>query len=111
MRTIKPKSPLEKVIQNSICEYLTLKRYFFGRSNTTPVFDQDKGFYRSMGKYAVAGFPDIWLIKDGQFIGIEVKRPGGKQSEGQIEFERRCKEAGGQYYVATSIDDIVKLGL
>ena len=101
---------LEKDIQNSICEYLALKRYMFWRQNTAPTIAKDGGF-RSMGKYSMNGIPDIILILQGIFIGLEVKRPGGKQSENQEEFQRKCEEAGGRYHLVQSLDDVISLGL
>jgi hypothetical protein len=104
-----PKPPLEKEIQNSICEYLELKRLFFWRQNTTPVYDTTRKAFRSMPKYSLKGVADIIVIKNGATIFLEVKRPKGKQSEDQIEFERLSKKNGAQYYVVTSLDDVMKI--
>lgn len=102
---------LEKEIQLAICDYLALKKYFFWRQNTVPVFDFKTKVYRPMPKYSVNGVPDIILIHKGQFIGLEVKQPKGKQSDNQKIFENNCKKAGGQYHIVTSLDDILVLGL
>lgn len=103
----------ESQIQTAICDYLALKKHFFWRANNTPIFQMDNGKprFRAMPKYSMRGVPDIILIKDGQFIGIEVKQPKAKQSEGQIEFQKKCYTAGGKYYVVTSIEEVQKLGL
>lgn len=106
--------PLEKDIQKTICQYLfDLKHYFGWRQNTAPSVQKDAGGwrFRSMPKYAINGTPDIVIIKDGIFVGLEVKRPGGKQSDDQKEFEKRCLKAGGQYHVVTSLEDVRALGL
>ncbi len=104
--------PLEKEIQASICAYLfDIKHYFGGRMNTQPIFNRAAGAYRAMPKYSLNGFPDIFLLKDGTFIGLEVKRPGGKQSDVQVAFEHNCLKNGIKYYVVTSIEDVQKLGL
>lgn len=105
------KTPLEKDIQRSICEYLQIKRYMFWRSNTTPVFSGKDNAYRAMPKFSMSGVPDIILIKDGIFYGLEVKRLNTKQSDGQLEFEKNCIAAGGKYFVVRSIDDVIKIGL
>lgn len=102
---------LEKNIQSAICDYLAFKKVFFWRSNNIPAFEQKSGFYRPMPKYSMRGVPDIIIIKKGQFIGLEVKRPKGKQSDNQIEFQKNCELNGGKYYVVFSIDDVIKLGL
>ena len=103
------KHTLEKEIQLAICDYLAYKGYFFWRQNTIPVFDKDH--FRAMPKYSMNGVPDIILIKDGIFWGLEVKQPKGKQSDNQRIFENRTKKAGAKYNIVTSIDDIVALGL
>lgn len=106
---VKPREPKESEIQLAICDYLALKRYFFWRQNTTSVFDATKKVFRALPKYAMRGVPDICVLWNGKFIGLEVKRPKGKQSEGQIEFELGSKKAGAEYYVVTSLDDVRKV--
>lgn len=98
----------ESDIQKAICEYLNARGYFFWRNNTVPVFDGK--FYRPMPKYSINGQPDIILIVDGKFIGLEVKTTKTKQSESQIFFEERCLRAKARYHVVRSIDDVIKLG-
>ncbi len=100
---------LEKEIQLAICDYLALKKYFFWRQNTGAVWDKDR--FRSMPKYSINGVPDIILIKEGIFIGLEVKQPKGKQSDNQKVFEKLCTANGAEYHIVTSIDDVVRLGL
>lgn len=104
----------ETDIQNAICEYLALKKHFFWRSNNIPAFSKNpNGSMRMhrMPKYSRNGVPDIIVIKDGFFIGLEVKIPKGKQSENQKIFERELKEAGGEYIVVHSIEDVQEIGL
>jgi hypothetical protein len=67
-----------------------------------------KGKTRFM-RFGALGSPDIFALKDGKCYGIEVKRPGGKQSEAQREFQERLTAAGGLYLLATSIDDLAHL--
>lgn len=100
---------LEREIQLAICDYLALKKYFFWRQNVIPVFADGK--FRAMPKYSMNGVPDIILVKDGIFIGLEVKKPKGKQSDNQVIFQSGLEKAGGKYYVVHSIDDIQAIGL
>lgn len=102
---------LEKDIQLAICDYLALKKHFFWRTNTVGMYDPTKKVFRAMPKYGRSGIPDIILIKDGFFIGLEVKRPKTYQGEAQKEFEKRCKENGAEYHVVRSIDDVIEIGL
>ncbi len=99
----------ETDIQLAVCDYLAYKGYFFWRQNVVPVY-QDGRFY-SLPKYSKRGIPDIILIKDGKFIGLEVKTPKGRQSENQKLFEEQSKDAGAEYHLIRSLDDLPKLGL
>jgi len=101
----------ETEIQSTICEYLAYRKHFFWRQNTAPRYDTKKQIFYRMPKHAMNGVPDIILIKDGQFIGLEVKQEKGKQSEDQKIFEKRCHDAGAKYYIVRSLDDVIKLGL
>ena len=47
---------------------------------------------------------------DGKIICLEVKRPGGKLSKSQEDFRDGILDAGGQYDIVTSIEDVEKLG-
>lgn len=106
------KPQLEKEIQLAICDYLALKKYFFWRQNTTPIWDGKDGAFRAMPKYSMRGVADIILIGKGGFIVfIEVKRKGGKLSEYQEVFKALCEKWGATYIVANSLDDVINAGL
>ena len=62
--------------------------------------------YHQQGPLCRKGFPDLTALKDGVTLYIEVKTATGKQSAYQVEFERICKEHGGMYILARSVDDI-----
>jgi hypothetical protein len=57
------------------------------------------------------GFPDIvGIVPDtGQFLAIEVKRPGGRQSPEQLEFQATVERSNGLYIVAESLDDVIPI--
>ena len=95
----------------AVCEYLTLKKHFFFRVNTTPIYDTKRQAFRAMPKYAMKGVPDIILIWNGNFIGLEVKQKGTYQSKDQKIFEQLSKQAGAEYYVVRNSDDLVVIGL
>jgi hypothetical protein len=98
-------------IQRAICDYLALKKHFFWRNNNTPIFDATAKRFRAMPKYSMMGLPDIIVLRSGKFIGIEVKREKGNLSDHQHKFAQACVLNGGDYIVARSIDDVVKIGL
>jgi hypothetical protein len=47
-------------------------------------------------------------VVDGQFVGIEVKGYGGKQSPAQKEFQVNLMLAGGKYILAFNLEDVIK---
>jgi hypothetical protein len=101
----------ENTTQNTICEYLTLRRYFFWRQNSVGAYDPVKQTFRSLPKYAMRGVPDIIIIHKGQFIGIEVKSKTGKQSQAQADFQAHCERNGGRYMIAKCVDDVISAGI
>ena len=102
----KPKIKENDVVK-SLCNYLSYRHIFFWRQNTAPVFDSTHGRFRAMPSFAIRGVPDIIAIIKGRFVGIEVKRRGGKMSDSQEEFKARCQMAGGLYCLAHSIDEFI----
>ncbi len=90
--------------QKAILDYLALKRVFHYRNNSGGFTDANKHFYR----FGATGSPDIICVIKGQFVGIEVKAPKGKQSEHQKKFEQNVIAAGGRYILARSLDDIIE---
>lgn len=97
----------ESDIQKAICEYLTLKKVFFWRQNTMPVFSE--GRFRAMPEYALKGVSDIIAVMppNGQIWAIEIKSSKGVLSESQHAFKGKIEALGGIYTIATSVDDIV----
>lgn len=100
----------EATVQSSICEYLEARRHFFWRTNTTGVYDPIKKIHRKPSRFTKLGAPDINVVFQGKYYGLEVKDKGS-QSEEQRKFEIGCKIAGGNYHVVRSIDDVQKIGL
>lgn len=99
-----PNNP-EKQLQNTIERYLILHRVFFWKNNTGALRTENR-FIR----FGAVGSPDICVIKEGKFIGLEVKTEKGKQSDMQKEFEMNLKEAGGEYFIVQSLEDLQALG-
>ncbi len=103
----------ESGIQSAICDYLAYRNVFFWRQNTAPTISKGKDgwAFRRMPKHSRRGVPDIIVVKQGQFIGLEVKRPGTSQSPEQKAFQADLEAAGGRYCVVRSIDDVQAMGL
>jgi len=96
----------ESDIQKVIIEYLKIKRIFHYRQNSGAFMTKSGGFMRAS---SVNGLPDIVAIKDGRYIGIEVKTPKGKQSDAQKDIEREVTKAGGFYFIVRSLEDVRKI--
>lgn len=106
------KKVLEKDIQREICKWLESEGYFFWRSNNVPVFERSggKGRFRALPKYTPRGLPDIMMITYGNFIGIEVKKPGfWKNTPEQKLMGQMIKQNGGYYYLVTSLAEVVDI--
>jgi hypothetical protein len=104
----------ETETQAAILDYLRLRGHFCFRVNQIPATFLDRHGerqFRRFPKYAMKGVPDIVLIHEGKFFGVECKSEKGKLSSDQVEFERKCVAAGGEYIVARSIDDVQQAGL
>lgn len=97
----------EHDVQKSILNLLEQFRIFHWRNNTGVAISTYKGKKRII-RYGKTGSPDIICIRNGQFIGIEVKGIGCEQSPKQIEFQQDLERAGGKYILAHSVDDVAK---
>ena len=63
------------------------------------------------GPYQTAGIPDILLCFDGVFLGIELKRPGGRLTPLQNVTLQRIRAAGGEGLVITTdtpVDEAIR---
>src|ERR1035437_10662331 len=100
-------------IQLAVCEYLALKQamkqLYFWRQNTIPPTFMKNGQmqFRRMPKFSVNGVPDVIVLCRGTFIGLEIKSEKGRQSAHQFLFEKKCKEAGCEYYIIKSLEDVI----
>lgn len=91
-QTSKPK---ESDIQRQIKDYLQLKGWFCVK------------IHQSLGSYK--GIADLYAIKDGRHIWVEVKTPMGKVSPYQEQFRRDVEAHGGKYVVARGIEDLERV--
>ncbi len=88
---------IETGIQAAIREYLQWTGWFV--------------FPNVQSALSYKGISDITAIKQSRVVFIEVKTPHkrSKQSEYQLKFEADIKAHGGEYMVARSVDDVMKL--
>src|SRR5689334_15853908 len=69
-------APKESEIQAAILDYLALRGHFCFRLNNIPAVYIDRHGarqFRKLPKYTMKGIPDIVLIHNGRFYGIECK--------------------------------------
>jgi len=53
------------------------------------------------------GIADLYCLKDGRSVWLEIKTPTGKQSTYQKQFQADVEAYGGEYKVARSLDDVM----
>ena len=99
MTKIKAKGLIRKISENDVKrqvkDYLSIKKYYH--------------FPILQGLGAKRGIPDIIAIKNNRVLFLECKRPGGKQSDYQKQFQADIEGHGGEYYTVKSLDDLIKI--
>lgn len=76
------------------------------RNNTGSMTKTYKGKTHFV-RFGEPGSPDIIAVYGGQFIGVECKKPGGKQSPSQKEFQAKLEDAGGTYLLVDNPDILI----
>lgn len=87
-------SPSEAEIRSQVKQYLEWKGWFV--------------FYHLQGLGSYPGLPDLQAVKEGRTLYIEIKRPGGRQSAKQKQFQQDLEAAGGVYMLVDSIKKILR---
>lgn len=105
------KSTPEGQVLRSILDYLAVNRVWCRRMNSGAIRTEGGGFMKfgSVGMADILATPIRWTNQAGGIITvlwIECKTPGGKQSQGQRNFQEEVTSSGHLYVVATSIDDV-----
>lgn len=89
----KPPTVKESDIQKSIKQHLEWHGWFVVK------------IHQTLGSYK--GIADLYAIKNGRQVWIEVKTPSGRLSEHQVKFQADIEGHGGTYIVARSVDDVM----
>ena len=96
----------EKIVQNSIIDYLTKLQ-----KEGLPVLVER----RNAGGFSYKkGIPDLYAVINGIHLEIEVKRPGGTPTVMQLKYLDKCKARNIPWICADNIDvveGIVKMFL
>ena len=64
-----------------------------------------RGDRKMQGPLNLNGSPDLYVIKNGRFYGVEIKLPKSRQSSEQTEFERLLRGSGANYFIVKSLED------
>ena len=93
----------EAILQKAALDWLsTIPGIYFFRSGAGMVKTEEGRVFKT-GK---PGCPDITVCKDGRFLGLEIKTPTGRQSATQKLAQLQIEEAGGEYHIIKSIDEL-----
>lgn len=96
----------EQAIQQQILARLgAVPGLLLWRNNTGAMRDHRGQLVR----YGQPGSADVLGLAapSGRFVALEVKAPGGKQSELQAAWQRAVEQRGGIYLLVTSVDEAV----
>jgi hypothetical protein len=80
-------------------------RGWFVWRNNSGIIRTQKGSFVKMG---MAGLPDLFAVKDGHLLGVEVKRPGKHPSSVQERMLAELRDHGAYTIVVSSIDELEK---
>lgn len=97
--------PSEHQIQNAILEWLQYKGWMVWRNNSGVIPMTANGKTRLI-KMGMAGLPDLFALKDGFLLGVEVKRPGNKPTVIQERMLFELRNHGAGTCVAHSVEEL-----
>lgn len=73
---------------------------------------QNSGAFKDGKRFVRFGWPGcsdvLGQLRDGRFLAVEVKAPGGKAGDTQRLFLDRVRAAGGAAFIATSATDVFR---
>lgn len=96
----------EAKIQSDILDFLTSKGFLVVKHNNG-AHKVKGGYIRS--RKADNGIPDIiGMTPSGRFIGVEVKKPGGKPSDAQKAIVERINASGGIACIVESLGQLIQ---
>ena len=101
----------EHEIQKAICEYLDIRGVcYWAVPNGGKRSKAEAGRLKAEG--VKSGVPDLCLIYDGMYYGLEVKKPAtstpkGYLSKNQKSMHRKIDRAGGTVKTVYSVADVI----
>lgn len=93
---------IETAIQRDVIDYLSSRGFLVWRNQLQGIMMNGRRL-RNPNK----GQPDVWAVKRGRLLGVEVKTEKGVLSVEQTEFIARAERFGVTVIVARSIQDLI----
>ena len=102
----------EHDLQCAICNYLDIRRVcYWAVPNGGKRSKTESARFKKEG--VKSGVPDISIVHDGMYFGLEVKKaktltPKGRLSKNQKNMIERIETAGGDVKVVYSVQDVIE---
>ena len=96
----------EKDVQKAVLQFLALKRVWAWRNNVGATVAEHAG-KRRFFRFGSPGMPDIMaVLPSGKVFHIECKSSTGKQSEAQLEWQKKAEDHGHYYLVIRDVSEL-----
>lgn len=93
---------------NKYCtKFNDLQHIIFSVPNGAHVSKQQAMKLKATG--LVSGVSDLIIIQPNRCVFVELKIDNGKQSDKQIEFQKKVELLGFEYYIIRSLEEFIKL--
>ena len=102
----------EHDVQCAICNYLDIRRVcYWAVPNGGKRSKTESARFKKEG--VKSGIPDLTIVHDGMYYGLEVKKPKtltpkGRLSKNQKNMIERIETAGGDVKVVYSVQDVIE---
>ena len=102
----------EHDLQCAICDYLDIRRVcYWAVPNGGKRSKTESARFKKEG--VKSGIPDLTIVHDGMYYGLEVKKPKtltpkGRLSKNQKEMIEKIESAGGDVKVVYSVQDVIE---
>ncbi len=102
----------EHDLQCAICDYLDIRRVcYWAVPNGGKRSKTESARFKKEG--VKSGIPDLTIVHDGMYYGLEVKKPKtltpkGRLSKNQKEMIEKIEEHGGDVKVVYSVQDVIE---
>ena len=94
-------------LTRAIIAHLKFKGYFAARVNTTGVYDQRRGLWRTTS--AQRGMADISAVINGRSVQLEIKAGNDRPRADQINVRMQVQAAGGVYEFVHNFTEYMEL--